>query len=94
MVSAEDACPVCGYRLGFAPWDGPSASHEICPCCGIEFGYDDMAGGDATRRKSVYDAWRARWIERGMPWTSVGIPRPESWDPAGQLRNLGIEVDS
>jgi hypothetical protein len=94
MVKLEDACPVCGFRLGFSPWEGRSASHEICPSCGIQFGYDDMAGGDAERRKAVYRAWRAKWIERGMPWTSVGTQRPVAWDPAGQLRDLGIEADS
>ena len=93
MVKPEDACPVCGFRLGFAPWVGSAASHEICPSCGIHFGYDDMAGGDADRRQAVYDTWRARWIDRGMPWTSVGMQRPSAWDPRGQLRSIGIVVD-
>ena len=81
-------CPVCGYGLAFATWDGDSPSDEICPSCGIQFGYDDAAGGDLQARDNVYDQWRESWIKRGMKWFSSGVPRPPDWNPDEQLRRL------
>jgi hypothetical protein len=85
-----DACPVCGYELGFVPWVGNSPSDEICPCCGIQFGYDDAAGGNIIRRGAVYRKWRLDWIRRGCPWTSASIPQPHVWDPLRQMKAAGI----
>jgi hypothetical protein len=82
-------CPVCGYALDFEPWHGHSPSDEICPCCGIQFGYDDAAGGDVQIRQKIYEQWRQRWIEKGMPWDSAGIEDPPpGWDPQAQLKQL------
>ena len=86
-------CPACGTALDFAPWHGGSSSDEICPCCGIQFGYDDAAGGDAERRRQVYDSWREKWIAGGMQWTSTGRAAPSDWDPKRQLEEIGIFVD-
>ena len=52
-VDREHFCPVCGFDLGFRPWDGPNPSDEICPCCGIQFGYHDAAGGDEKGRGKI-----------------------------------------
>lgn len=38
-------CRACGDELGFKPWRGESASHEICPSCGIHFGCHDVPEG-------------------------------------------------
>lgn len=84
----ETLCPACGFDLGFWPWDGDSASHEICPSCGIHFGYDDAAGGRAAERQGIYDAWRSAWKNAGMPWWSKGRPRPANWDPLAQIQRL------
>jgi len=84
-------CPVCGFDLGFKPWDGDSASDEICPCCGIQFGYTDMAGGDINPRQQLYREWRERWIGQGMQWKSVR-KRPADWNAVRQLQNIGIEI--
>jgi len=85
---SNNHCLVCGYYLGFAPWIGVFPSDEICSCCGIQFGYDDAAGGDINKRNLIYNEWRQRWIFEGMPWTSVGINKPDNWDPVKQLINL------
>lgn len=82
-------CPVCGYRLNEPSWlDDRSASFEICPSCGIQFGYDDVAGGDMEKRSEVYRSWRAEWVQRGMPWESIGMATPDSWNPQEQLKNI------
>jgi hypothetical protein len=86
-ASTQTCCPVCGYDLGFKPWDGDSASFEICPSCGIQFGYTDAAGGDTIRRQLLYQQWRKRWIGQGMPWNSAS-ERPAGWNAATQLRNI------
>ena len=93
-LSRQDLCPVCGYELGFAPWVDLSPSDEICPSCGIQFGYDDVAGGSLVARAGVYRNWRAQWIERGCPWSSVGIPRPDTWEPRRQMKRAGIDDDT
>jgi hypothetical protein len=77
-------CPVCGYDLGFVPWD----SLEICPSCYIQFGYDDSTPGGAERRQQIYAEWRQRWINDGMPWSSVGQPPPPGWNPTEQLKRI------
>lgn len=87
-MSRETECPVCGFDLGFKPWDGESASDEICPSCGIQFGYDDAAGSDHEQRKRIHDAWREKWIAKGMPWSSVGMPSPPDWNPEEKLRHI------
>ncbi len=92
MDAVEHACPACGFALGFAPWEAGSPSDEICPSCGIQFGYDDAAGGDPERRQEVYEAWRQHWIAGGMRWASSGRKAPAGWDPAAQLKEIGIEV--
>lgn len=78
-------CPVCGYpKLSEPPRTEDGGSYEICPSCGFEFGVTD------DDRGYTYEAWRARWIEAGMPWWSTDIERvPEDWNPEAQLRNLG-----
>jgi hypothetical protein len=92
MSSARpDVCPVCGYELGFSPWVGDSPSDEICPSCGIQFGYDDAAGGSPAARAGLYEKWRSQWMQRGCPWSSVGTPRPNAWDPRSQMRRAGVE---
>lgn len=59
---------------------------EICPSCGFQFGVTD------DDRGFTYDAWRKRWIARGMPWDSGGVESPpEGWDPRKQLRRLTKE---
>lgn len=85
-VGQRHPCPVCGYLLECAPWRGDSAADEMCPSCGIQFGYDDHAGADPNRRAAIYAHWRNQWIGSGMPWSSRGIPPPNDWDPAEQLR--------
>jgi len=82
-------CPVCGFSLGFLPWDGDSSSDEICPSCGIQFGYDDANPAGPQGRVAIYAEWRQRWIEDGTPWSSMGQPRPSNWDPTEQLKKLG-----
>jgi hypothetical protein len=85
-------CPVCGFVLEVPAWDERGASDEICPSCGIQFGYDDAAGGSIEHRQEVYEAWRQRWIEEGMPWRSVGSDPPANRDPKAQLAAIGIDV--
>ena len=83
-------CPVCGYDLGFAAWEGSSPSDEICPCCGIQYGYDDAAGGDVAKRYLIYNEWRSCWVRKKMPWQSKGISPPKNWDPAKQLMRITL----
>jgi len=78
-------CPVCGYpsldEVPRPPFGG--GSYEICPSCGFQFGVSDDDRGYS------YRAWRAKWIDRGMPWDSEGVrDAPEGWDPARQLQNV------
>lgn len=77
-------CPVCGYPdLAQPPRRRSGAgSYEVCPSCGFQFGVSD---DDA---RLTYDKWREIWRQRGMPWTSRGIPKPEEWDPAKQIAKL------
>lgn len=86
-MSESYVCPVCGFPgLTEEPRhaDGGS-SDEICPSCGFQFGYDDDLQG------ITFEAWRRKWIQQGMRWSSVGIPRPARWNPEVQLRNLPSE---
>lgn len=78
-------CPVCG----FSPLDEPAykasggGSYEICPSCNFEYGFDDDDQG------FTFEQWRARWVERGMPWGGDGEDAPpEGWDPVAQLASL------
>lgn len=91
VVNKEYLCPVCGYDLGFKPWNGDSPSHEICSCCHIQFGYDDFAGGRLDARVEIYRKLRSSWIAEGMPWKGVGISPPTGWDPQRQLESLAVE---
>ena len=86
-------CPVCGYELGFDPWNDASSSDEICPSCGIQFGYDDAAGGSMIAREGVYRGWRRSWVERGCPWSSIGLSPPVGWNPREQMRAAGVEPE-
>ena len=91
---SKNQCPVCGFDLGFRPWDGNLPSEEICPSCGIQFGYDDAAGGQSQLRESIYEERRRQWINDGMPWCSAGRAQPNNWDPKVQLKRLGAEPNS
>ncbi len=74
-------CPVCHWPyLRERPRSASGgASFEICPSCGFQFGVSD---DDAGRAPSE---WRADWVARGMPWSSIGTAMPEKWDPSSQL---------
>lgn len=75
-------CPVCGYpELDELPRDDESASYDICPSCGFQFGVSDDNDG------YTYERWRQEWVEKGTPWSSVGIPRPADWNPVAQMRD-------
>lgn len=78
-------CPVCGFSELEAAPRGTSGggSYEICPSCGFQFGVDDDDRGVTP------EAWRARWIAAGKPWSSRGIPQPKSWNPDAQLEKFG-----
>lgn len=91
-IDLTNACPVCGFNLGFRPWHGESPSDEICPCCGIQFGYTDCAGGDVERRKETYIKWRADWIRGGMVWDKGRSDPPAGWNPVTQLKRIGVDV--
>jgi hypothetical protein len=85
MGTMKHTCPVCGYPSLEEPPRSPvtgGGSYEICPSCGFEFGVTDDDQGYS------YESWRAKWIEGGMPWSSVGQPPPVDWDPGDQLRKL------
>jgi hypothetical protein len=90
-VDREHLCYVCGFDLGFRPWDGPFPSDEICPCCGIQFGYHDAwaAASDEKGRTKIYAKWREDWIAAGMPWRGRGEPAPQGWNPSEQLKRVG-----
>ena|SRR5688572_3013325 len=91
MASTVDSailCPVCGYDLGFPPWQGESPSDEFCPSCGMQFGNYDATEGDCPRSR-IYQAWRDKWIQDGAKWWS-SRPRPTSWDPSEQLLVIGV----
>ncbi len=78
----KHTCPVCGWpSLKEAP-RSPSGggSFEICPSCGFEFGVSDDDGGHTI------GTWRAAWVDRAMPWSSVGVKMPKGWNAAEQLR--------
>lgn len=77
-------CRVCGL-LQSEPQhgaDGKTPTYEICDCCGVEFGYEDTTEDAVVR-------FRARWMDRGCDWFRQSS-RPDNWDVAEQLRNIGI----
>jgi hypothetical protein len=83
MGTMNYTCPVCGYPgLYEPPRRRGGGSYEICPSCGFQFGVDD------DDRGFTYEEWRREWIDRGMPWTSVGTMPPTGWNPQEQLRSL------
>jgi transposase-like protein len=77
-------CPVCGFPdLSNPPrYSSGGASYEICPSCGYQFGYHDNDQGIS------YEKWRNKWIEEGMTWSSLGIPKPMNWNPGKQLSDF------
>jgi hypothetical protein len=77
-------CPVCGFPdLEELPrGETTGGSYEICPSCGFQFGVSDEDEG------VTYEEWRQQWIEKGMPWESIGIAKPGNWDPIEQLRRV------
>ena len=77
-------CTVCGYPKLEEPPRAPSGggSYEICPSCGFQFGVDDDDKGIA------HEQWRAKWVAKGMPWSSRGVPAPRAWDAGEQLAAL------
>ena len=81
-------CPVCGYELGFTPWDEDHPSDEICPCCGVQFGYDDFVKGDSELRRKYYIKKRNEWVEGGSIWYSRTITPPIEWNIKEQLRKV------
>jgi hypothetical protein len=85
-LSKKYMCPVCGYAELDDPPREPTGggSYEICPSCGFQFGVSD------SDRGYTYSTWRSDWISRGMPWSSVGIVRPQMWNPQAQLENLPV----
>jgi hypothetical protein len=81
------SCPVCGYpQLQEPPRPaGSGGSYEICPSCGFQFGVSDDDEGYS------YQDWRAQWVSKGMPWSSVGMKMPDGWNPAEQLKAKASE---
>lgn len=69
-----DLCPACGYDAS----GDDLQTHEGCPCCGYEPRLDEDFQRSAAQ-------WRRRWVENGMPWTSMAVPQPREWDPTRQL---------
>ena len=85
-------CPVCGYA-GFdePPWSGDCPSYDIWPSCGVEFGYGDSGRDDVERRNRWRDL-RQKWVKGGMRWSSSVKPQPDDWNPAKQLKAIGIDA--
>ena len=59
--------------------------YEICPSCGTEFEYQD-----ALR---THEQLRKLWIDAGLTWHSLVIPRPPSWSPQLQLIEAGFDYE-
>ena len=89
-IDRSTLCPVCGYQLGFRPWDDDLPSDEICPSCGIQFGYDDAAAENPLAYQAIYQRWREKWLARGLPWFSRSQHPPQGWDPVTQLQRIGM----
>jgi hypothetical protein len=79
LISNKYVCPICGYLLSYPPDD-----FNICPSCGVEFGYE-------TSSRSFWDL-REEWLRTGANWASRVVPKPKSWDPMLQLKNLEFSV--
>jgi hypothetical protein len=88
-VRIPHLCPICGFGGLREPsrTEDNGGSYEICASCGFQFGVTDDDGG------YTYEAWRARWIEMGLPWTSVGIAVPAHWDPSAQLQRVVLKLE-
>ena len=84
--STEHFCPVCGLRLPKAPYVDGRGSFDICPCCNFQYGWLDALG------KETWESWRRKWVAAGANWDPDGAGRPSHWDPAPQLRNIGIDL--
>ncbi len=76
-MAAGYTCPVCDYpKLSEPPRsEFGGGSFEICPSCGFQFGVNDDGEGIS------YETWRRRWEAAGMPWSSIAISKPDSWEP-------------
>ncbi len=75
-----DPCPICGF---------PGVElNEICPACHFQFGYTDGLDGFS------YEKYQKQWVERGMPWTAIGIEKPSWWNPSErELPNVSDDAD-
>jgi hypothetical protein len=84
MKAKSHSCPICGYaKLKETPRSkSGGGSFEICPACGFQFGVSDDDDGIS------YEEWREDWIERGMEWTSKGIPAPKTWKAETSLAKV------
>lgn len=71
-------CPACGYRAVDNDRDEEAAGN--CPSCGF------MPEPGPESKASAAE-WRRRWVERGMPWTSMAVPQPRDWDPTQHLKD-------
>jgi predicted RNA-binding Zn-ribbon protein involved in translation (DUF1610 family) len=73
-------CPICGYQdLPQPPTRLADGSLVTCPSCGFTY------GNEPERRLPARLAWRASWVERGMPWSDDEVAPPVGWDPVAQL---------
>jgi ribosomal protein L37E len=87
MDPVNYTCAVCGYPALEEEPRPPSGggSYEICPSCGFQFGVTD------DDEQISYEAWRARWIRDGCPWSGIGIRPPDGWSPHEQMYGAGNE---
>ena len=87
-VDREHLCPVCGFDLGFRPWDGPNPSDEICPCCGIQFGYHDAAGDDEKGAGRFTPSGVRIGSRPVCPGEGAARPAPHGWNPGEQVERV------
>jgi len=80
-------CPVCGFELRKPAYVDGQGSLNICPCCKFQYGWDDDA------RHETFESWRKKWVAAGAVLRVYGEDRPADWDPARQLRNIGINIE-
>jgi hypothetical protein len=80
-------CPVCGLRLSKPAYVDGRGSLDICPCCDFQYGWRDALRGE------TFESWRQKWIAGGANWDPDGAGKPDNWDPATQLRNIGLDLE-
>jgi hypothetical protein len=85
-------CPVCGFGLGFVPWEDGKPSYQVCPCCNTVFGYDDDPQQRAMPMPHSYVELRDQWIREGCLWRGRPEKRPPNWDRIRQMREAGIPL--